>query len=162
MACVPKLASVWRVRRPHLQSASVSEGLFVFELFEENTSAVVLSCGSYITGTHTPGVLQCMIGSGTSHFGDPARFDKSCTTPLMSVFEPTVTPSTGGTESFYWSRRGHELFLSIASDTLGVVDVAPRTATVHLSHISTLIFCILSVTGNVDALTDWGFIWHLR
>ena len=30
----------------HLQSASVSEGLFAFELFEENTSAVVLSCGS--------------------------------------------------------------------------------------------------------------------
>jgi len=134
MACVPKLASVWRVRPPHLQSASVSEGLFAFELFEENTSAVVLSCGSYFTGTHTPGVLQCMMGSGTSHFGDPARSDKSCTTPFLSVLDITVTPSTGGIESFHWTnaRRGHELFSSFASDTLGVVDVAPRTATVHL------------------------------
>ena len=78
MACVPKLASVWRVRPPHLQSASVSEGLFAFELFEENTSAVVLSCNSYIT--------------------DPASPDRSYT--FESASDTTATFSTCGTSSF--------------------------------------------------------------
>ena len=72
-----------------LQSTSVSEGLFAFELFEQNTSAVVLSCKSYITGTTT---------TGTSDLGDPASPDRSYT--FESASDTTATFSTCGTSSF--------------------------------------------------------------